>query len=146
LRADHEAPFAARLCPPAPPSELGWALPIAEGECLAERLAILGDASMLIGGRRLLAGLRLHGVCSPRILRHAKLTAGSIAVHRDRLGGAVLDLRENNRFGVQSEHPTGEACFDLDVAKALLDELANVVTHCRIAAYTCAGQSLWRRL
>ena len=50
-RIASDAPLVGDLCPPAPLSDLGWALPLAEGECLADRLAALNGGPTLAGGR-----------------------------------------------------------------------------------------------
>ncbi|NTZ84237.1 hypothetical protein FCJ61_14840 [Burkholderia metallica] len=146
LRIPSDAPLVATLCPAVPLPELGWALPLAEGECLTERLAVLDDGALPAGGRRVLLDLRAHGASGLRMLRHTRLAAESIGLHRGLLGGAVLDLRELVDLRMPPAPPSRDACVDLDTTKALLDELANVVTHCRIATYTRASRSLWRRL
>ncbi|MBR8234924.1 MULTISPECIES: hypothetical protein [unclassified Burkholderia] len=146
LRIPSDAPLVATLCPPAPLPELGWALPLAEGDCLTERLAALDDGALPAGGRRVLVDLRAHGASGVGMLRHTRLAAETIGSHRDLLGGAVLDLRELVDLRMPAPPSSRDACIHLDTTKALLDELANVVTHCRIATYTRAGRSLWRRL
>ncbi|HHL4077805.1 hypothetical protein [Burkholderia sola] len=146
LRIPSDAPLVATLCPAAPLPELGWALPLAEGDCLTERLAALDDGALPAGGRRVLVDLRAHGASGVGMLRHTRLAAETIGSHRDLLGGAVLDLRELVDLRMPAPPSSRDACIHLDTTKALLDELANVVTHCRIATYTRAGRSLWRRL
>jgi len=146
LRIPSDAPLVATLCPPAPLPELGWALPLAEGDCLTERLTALDDGALPAGGRRVLVDLRAHGASGVGMLRHTRLAAETIGSHRDLLGGAVLDLRELVDLRMPAPPSSRDACIHLDTTKALLDELANVVTHCRIATYTRAGRSLWRRL
>ncbi|WP_143328645.1 hypothetical protein [Burkholderia sp. AU28863] len=146
LRIPSDAPLVATLCPAAPLPELGWALPLAEGDCLTERLAALDDGALPAGGRRVLVDLRAHGASGVGMLRHTRLAAETIGSHRDLLGGAVLDLRELIDLRMPAPPSSRDACIHLDTTKALLDELANVVTHCRIATYTRAGRSLWRRL
>ncbi|WP_157634284.1 hypothetical protein [Burkholderia ubonensis] len=146
LRIPSDAPLVATLCPAVPLPELGWALPLAEGDCLTERLAALDERALHLGGRRLLVDLRAHDASGMRMLRHTRLAAESIGSHRDLLGGAVLDLRELVDLCMPPAPPSHDACVHLDTTKALLDELANVVTHCRIATYTRASRSLWRRL
>ncbi len=146
LRIPADTPVIATLWPSVPPEDLGWALPLADGECLTKRLATLDEGALPVNGRRLLVDLRSQGASGMHMLRHTRLAAETIGSHRDVLGGAVLDLRNLVDLRIPPALPSRDTGVDLDTVKALLDALANVVTHCRIATYTRAGTSLWRRL